>query len=210
MSFANTHTFFCCELECSAEAHVFGGRCDDCFEAYITQLRKDHNPLRCEWCCARSLTLELSNSGRFCSKRCEADYIEDHACDGIWDDVLECYNCMQCRSCYTRHKCSPIHVDNGHVDYYDCDDADSPTCPQNRKPTKCCADCGCAPDDGYFSCYRGNEPLCPDCEEVTYGPRSPDDWRARSGACNKCGYHYMLICSSDRTDLCYSCKKLQR
>jgi hypothetical protein len=31
----------------------------------------------------------------------------------------------------SQHKCIPIHVDNGFRDYYLCDDADSPTCPQN-------------------------------------------------------------------------------
>lgn len=41
------HLYFCCETECDAEAHVFGGRCDGCFEAEITYLRELHNPTRC-------------------------------------------------------------------------------------------------------------------------------------------------------------------
>jgi len=131
-------------------------------------------------------------------------------CDTLCDSCRASLIALFVGGAENEHKCSPIRVDNGHVEYYDCDDADSPSCPQNRKPTKCCADCGCAPDDGYFSFYRGNEPLCPDCEKAAYGPPSPDDLRARSGACNKCGYHYMLICSSDRRDLCYSCEKRQR
>ena len=170
---SSTHTFFCCEVDCGAEAPVYGGRC------YLCSCAE-------EW-------REVSEGLHTCEKRGKE-------------------SCIPCAfyAPLQEHKCSPIRVDNGHVEYYVCDDADSPTCPQNRKHTKCCADCGCAPDDGYFSFYRGNEPLCPDCEKAAYGPPSPDDWRARSGACNKCGYHYMLISSSDRTDLCYSCEKRQR
>jgi hypothetical protein len=40
----NKHTYFCCEDECGEAAHVSGGRCDECFEAYIEELRRGHNP----------------------------------------------------------------------------------------------------------------------------------------------------------------------
>ena len=38
------HLFFCCEMKCEETAHVYGGRCDYCFEAYIVTLREKHNP----------------------------------------------------------------------------------------------------------------------------------------------------------------------
>jgi len=38
------HLYFCRETDCEYEAHVYGGRCDDCFEAYIVRLREEHNP----------------------------------------------------------------------------------------------------------------------------------------------------------------------
>ena len=44
---SNTITFFCIEEACSAKAHVYGGRCDDCFEEFIKKLRSEHNPHRC-------------------------------------------------------------------------------------------------------------------------------------------------------------------
>lgn len=60
---ATKHTFFCCELFCDAEAHVFGGRCDPCFEEHLVKLRNKHNPPRF------------------------------HSCRGQFDYDLDCYVC---------------------------------------------------------------------------------------------------------------------
>ena len=140
---ASVHTFFCIEDNCSALAHVSGGRCDVCFEAYIDRLRQEHNPPRCEWCHECS-DLLLSESGRFCGKWCEAGWLNEHNCKSHYDEALEAYTCSTCRTCYPAHHCS------GEFDYergsYVCDDHDDPLCPQYKAAgavVKTCADCGC-------------------------------------------------------------------
>lgn len=134
---ASVHTFFCIEDNCSAPAHVSGGRCDECFEAYIGHLRQEHNPLRCEWCHECS-DLLLSESGRFCGRWCEAGWLNEHDCKGFhYDEVLEAYTCSECRSCYPEIK---EHTCSGEFDCesgtYVCDDSDDPRCPQNRFSTR--------------------------------------------------------------------------
>ena len=44
MTSINQHLFFCIETDCCAEAYVFGGRCDHCFEAHLVALREAHCP----------------------------------------------------------------------------------------------------------------------------------------------------------------------
>ena len=130
-----SHVFFCCEDNCDAEAHVLGGRCDECFEMYITKLRKAHNPTRCESCRevfdSEHSDLLPSESGRFCGKWCEAKWLKEHDCNGFhYDEALEAYTCSECRACYPEHKCSgEIDYERGH---YVCDDRDDDDCPQNR------------------------------------------------------------------------------
>ena len=171
MPFANTHTFFCCELDCSAEAPAYGGRC------YLCSCAK-------EW-------LEASEGLHTCEARGK-----------------EC--CIPCafNTPVQDHKCSGEFVDDGFSEYYACDYADSPRCPQYTPqqkhcadcgaireetepellcdwyckpcwqtrfaPKKCCSDCGSVSKDGFFPCYRGDDPLCATCEEAWLGPRSPD------------------------------------
>ena len=135
----NTHTFFCCEDNCAAEAHVSGGRCDSCFELFIAALRKEHNPTRCDQCReifdSEHSHLLPSESGRFCGKWCEAGWLKEHDCQGFhYDEALEAYTCSECRSCYPEHKCSgEIDYERGH---YVCDDRDDPRCPQNCAATR--------------------------------------------------------------------------
>jgi len=71
---------------------------------------------------------------------------------------------------------------------------------------RACADCDEKPEDGHFPFFRGDDPLCADCEEEFYGPPSPEERRERTGRCCQCNYFFELICSSDRKDLCYKCK----
>ena len=59
-------------------------------------------------------------------------------CDTLCDSCRASLVALFVGGAENEHKCSPIRVDNGHVEYYDCDDVDSPSCPQNRKR---CADC---------------------------------------------------------------------
>ena len=249
MASATQHTFYCIESNCDAEAHVFGGRCDSCFEAHLVKLRKEHNPTRCDHCHeafdSEHSDLLPSESGRFCGKWCEAGWLKEHDCNGFhYDEEFEAYTCAECRSCYPVLK---EHMCSGEIDYengcYVCDDSDDPRCPQNRaaadpppkfcpdcgiqreetepvllcdwycppcwkarfRPEKSCADCGYKPEDGHFPCYRGNDPLCADCEEAAYGPPSPEDWRERSGHCTKCNSNFLIICSSDDRTCCGHC-----
>ena len=187
MPFANTHTFFCCELDCSAEAPAYGGRCDDCFELYINKLLEEHNPPQCEWCHEvfdrEHSNLMPSESGRFCGKWCEAGYAlaNEHTCSGEFNYDRGCYVCddhddprcpqymlpqKHCADCgVTREETEPELP----CDWY------CKPCWQTRfAPKKCCSDCGSVSKDGFFPCYRGEEPLCATCEEAWLGPRSPD------------------------------------
>ena len=194
MASATKHTFFCCELSCGAEAHVFGGRCDSCFEAHLVKLRKEHNPTRCDLCHeafdSEHSDLLPSESGRFCGKWCEAGWLKEHDCNGFhYDEEFEAYTCAECRSCYPvlkEHTCSgEIDYERGH---YVCDDSDDPLCPQNRAaaaadpPPKYCPDCGIQREE--------TEPVllcdwyCPPCWKT----------RFRSGRCTNCD-----LSSDDRT-----------
>ena len=188
MASATKHTFFCIEDTCSENAHVFGGRCDGCFEAEITYLRELHNPTRCDYCherinCGIDSNALYSSMNAFCGESCAEGYAaaNEHTCSGEFD-----YD----RGCYV------------------CDDNDDLYCPSYRPKelvVKCCADCGYTPEDGHFPCYRGNDPLCADCEEAAYGPPSPEDWRKRSGHCTKCNSNFLIICSSDDRTCCRLC-----
>lgn len=131
------------------------------------------------------------------------DCANETHCDTLCDPCRASLVALFVGGAEHEHKCSPLRLDNGRVDYLDCDDADSPSCPQNKKR---CADCGFAPNDGFFPYHRGDDPLCAGCEEVAYGPPSPVDWRERTGRCSKCEFFYDLISSSDRRDLCYKCQ----
>jgi len=187
MASATKHTFFCIEDTCSENAHVFGGRCDGCFEAEIEYLRELHNPTRCDHCherinCGIDSDALYSSMHAFCGESCAEGYAvaNEHTCSGEFDYDLG---------------------------YRVCDDHDDPLCPSYRpkKQVKSCADCGYIPQDGHFPAYRGNEPLCATCEEEFYGPPPPEDWRERSGRCQHCSYFFDLICSSDDRTCCPPC-----
>ena len=75
---SSNHIFFCSETYCRAEAHVLGGRCDNCFEAHVAQERREHNPARCEWC---TVAMPHPKSKRFCSAHCQTAYLTDHNCN---------------------------------------------------------------------------------------------------------------------------------
>ena len=113
------HLFFCCETNCAAEAHVLGGRCDGCFETHVVNLREAHNPTRCDHChecvnthdgaavvriheCVNTHDGSAVDCGFvvFCGKWCEAGWLDEHNCNGEWDEDLEVYNCTECSNCY--------------------------------------------------------------------------------------------------------------
>ena len=181
---SSTHIFFCCEVDCGAEAPVYGGRC------YLCSCAK-------KW---REAGYALANK---------------HTCSGEFDYERGCYVCddhddplcpsnnsesqaKHCADCgVQRQETEPVLQ----CDWY------CPPCWKVRfAPKKCCTDCGSVPKDGFFPCYRGEDPLCADCEEAAYGPPSPVDWRERTGRCSKCDFFYELHCSSDSRDLCYKCQ----
>lgn len=145
---ASRHLFFCSEIHCSAEAHVYGGRCDDCFELYIESLRAKH-------VCNGDMDYERGH------KIC--DYREDPCCPQ--------HVSPSCETC----GCAAEFRDGERVCW--CDLCQRTGCYYKSVSRKVCADCGKKPEDGYFLCYRGDEPLCAECEEAAYGPRSPIDWR---------------------------------
>jgi hypothetical protein len=108
------HLYFCCETECDAEAHVYGGRCDGCFEAEITYLRELHNPTRCDYCherinCGIDSNALYCETVVFCGKWCEAGWLNEHKCSGEFDYDHGCYVC---------------------------DDRDDPRCPSYRPQTR--------------------------------------------------------------------------
>ena len=146
---SSTHIFFCCEVDCGAEAPVYGGRC------YLCSCAK-------EW-------REASEGLHTCEKK-------------------------------GRESCIPCAF------YAPLTDLDAHTYREPELQTKHCADCGIVPENGFFPCYRGDDPLCADCEAAAYGLPSPVDWRERTGRCSKCDFFYDLISSSDSRDLCYKCQ----
>ena len=242
----STHTFFCCETDCGAEAPVYGGRCylcscaekwreaseglhtcekrgkESCIPcAFNSPLQEENNPTRCDHCHERINYTDgfavYCHSGVFCGKWCEAGYAlaNKHTCSGEFDYDRGCYVCddhddplcpsnksesqvKHCADCgVQRQETEPVLQ----CDWY------CPPCWKVRfAPKKCCTDCGSVPKDGFFPCYRGEEPLCASCEEAAYGPPSPVDWRERTGRCSKCDFFYELHCSSDSRDLCYKCQ----
>ena len=145
-STVNKRTYFCCEEECTNEAHVPDGRCDECHDRMMERLQYAHNPPHCRTC-----TVILT--------------------ENLWGGDCEmCYNESDQLHTYEGHMCI------GEFDYdrgcYVCDDCDDPQCPQYVAP-RTCTDCGHVPEDGIFHCYRGNDALCEKCEEKCYGPPSP-------------------------------------
>lgn len=221
MASATQHTFYCIEDTCSENAHVFGGRCDGCFEAEITYLRELHNPTRCDYCherinCGIDSDALYSSMHAFCGESCAEGYAvaNEHTCSGEFDydrgycvcddnDDLYCPSnkpteqAKHCADCgLQRQETEPVLL----CDWY------CPPCWKVRfRPEKSCTDCGYTPEDGHFPCYRGNDPLCADCEEAAYGPPSPEDWRERSGHCTKCNSNFLIICSSDNRSCCGPC-----
>lgn len=76
---ASQHLFFCCVTNCTAAAHVYGGRCDQHFELLITNLREAHNP----------------------SKSRQAEWLKEHDCKGFhYNEEVQAYTCSECRPCY--------------------------------------------------------------------------------------------------------------
>lgn len=191
-SSTNKRTHFCEELDCSNEAFLsLGHRCGECFNALLlaeeeaakvaAAAAEEHN-------CSGEFDYDLG--GYICDDRddpCCPSY-----CPPLADLPPKC--CSDCG--VQRQETEPVLL---------CDWYCRPCWEARFRPKKSCADCGHVPKDGHFPCYRGEEPLCADCEEDFYGPRSPDDWRERTGHCTKCDRFYDLICSSDKKDLCPNC-----
>ena len=99
------------------------------------------------------------------------------------------------------HVCSGTRLSEGWPKQLICNESSCSI----RRPL-CCADCGYTPENDAFRTFRGNYPLCDLCAEAAYGPPSPVDRRERTGRCDKCEFAYDLLCSTDRRDLCYSCR----
>ena len=138
--------------------------------------------------------------------------IEDICSENAYVSGGRCDSCFEAHLSKLREAHNPPHDQHtcsGEFDYehgcYVCDDNDDLYCPSYKPVVKSCADCGYTPEDGHFPCYRGDEPLCTECEEVAYGPPSPEDWRDRTGHCTKCNYNFLIICSSDDRTCCRLC-----
>ena len=146
-STVNKRTYFCCEEDCTKEAHVPDGRCDMCHDRMMERLQYEHNPPHCTVCTGRM-------EGEFYDGVCEDCYFETqepHKCSGEFD------------------------YENGTYVCDDRDDSCCPQHPQQHPSVpKSCADCGSVPKCGVFHFYRGNDPLCKSCEEENYGPPTPD------------------------------------
>lgn len=165
-------------------------------------------------------------------------FCEEDECGNETHSDNKCDSCRAALIAYAsgayEHTCSGELVDDGFSEYYVCDYADSPRCPQTEKhcadcgikreqlePVLNCAwyckpcwkirferctDCGFIPKHGFFPCYRGEEPLCANCEEKMHGPPEDVDWREYTGHCSKCDFFYHMHSSMDRRDLCYICQ----
>lgn len=73
-----SHIFFCSEVDCEKEAHVSGGRCDECFNEYVKRLTIEHNP-----------------------PQSDAEWLEAHDCNGFhYNEGLEVYTCEECTGYY--------------------------------------------------------------------------------------------------------------
>ena len=99
------------------------------------------------------------------------------------------------------HVCSGTRLSEGWPKQLICNESSCSI----RRPL-CCTDCGYTPENDAFRTFRGDYPLCDLCAEAAYGPPSPVDRRERTGRCDKCEFAYDLLCSTDRRDLCYSCR----
>lgn len=178
------HLFFCCETECDGEAHVYGGRCDGCFEAELEYLRELHNPTRCDNCherinCSIDSDALYSASHVFCHRSCYEAWLAKHKCSGEFDFHRGCYVC---------------------------DDNDDPRCPSYRqyycegrrnsvvspRAQKCCADCGVPRTE--------TEPVL-ECDWYCH-----PCWQTRLRACDECGKlgrdgRATCLCWADEEDL---------
>ena len=194
MSSTNTHLFFCCETDCDDEAHVYGGRCDECFGRHIALLRKEHEPPRCEQCQevfdSEHSDLLPSESGRFCGKWCEAGYLLSHNCNGNWNAYLNRALCSDCVDIHP-HTCSgEIDYEHGHKI---CDDEDDPRCPQYKLKDRC-SDCGVVreetepelPYPWYCKpCWKNRFTQCADCGSVPENGHFPC-YRGSDPLCTDC------------------------
>lgn len=196
-SSTNKRTYFCQEPDCSGVAYSsLGYRCEAHYHAYIAQERE-----------IERIELDLALNAEDHAHKCsgEIDYDRGYyVCDDSDDPHCPSYRppvadlppkcCSDCG--VQRQETEPVLL---------CDWYCRPCWEARFRSKKSCADCGHVPENGYFPCYRGKEPLCADCEEEFYGPPSPDDWRERTGHCTKCDRFYDLVCSSDKKDLCHNC-----
>jgi len=146
-SMVNKQTFFC--TDCSAEAHIYGGRCDDCFERWVVYLRKKNNPYAKEpHCC----------SGEF-------DYDRGYyVCDEADDPNCSQYKKPTVRSC----------VDCGHVPkdgHFLCFRGDDPLCADCEKTaygpdeTEDCCEGRCSKCDLFYDIYSSSDrrDICYNC-----------------------------------------------
>lgn len=179
-----SHAFFCCEPECNATAHVSGGRCDECFEMYITKLREAHNPSLYQHKC----------SG-------EMDYDNGcYVCDDRDDPRCPSYRPSPCGTC----GCTAEFRDGERVCW--CDSCQRTGCVYSLHLPKCCADCGLqrAETEPVLLC----DWYCRPCWikrfktrrlSVTSPPTPP--------TCTVCGG---VSAVSAETGLCYPCKQATR
>ena len=234
MSF-NTHIFFCREANCERETHQYDGLCKECApccEFCHEVFDSEHSPwLPSEsghfcgkWCEAGWLNEQDCHDEHICNG--EMDYDRGYKiCDDRDDPRCPSYrqrhssistepvcDCRGCKLKIAADEMTGIGVGlYGHCTgcFKDFPLINTTVCRKMcwscQQLTRTCADCGSPPKKGHFSCYRGNDPLCHDCDANANGPQSPVDWRESYGRCSKCDLYYALICSSDRRDLCRWC-----
>jgi len=226
----NKKIYFCREPECNEVAYL--GLDHLCIECYNRSAYPQEHVCGGEMDYERGYKICDDRDDPLCPQHIPAD-LEDCETCGCTAEFRDGERICWCDSCQTTG-CQYQHHCSGEREYRPeerlCDKRDDPRCPQHLSSSKTaaavepvrapadlprrnsivtprvCADCSRVPEDGRFHCYRGNEPLCADCEEAAYGPPSPDYWRERTGRCCQCDHFFDLICSSDRKDLCYKCK----
>jgi len=203
----NTKMYFCAEPECYNEAHLsLGHLCTECYNrlAYPGAFEDEH-------VCNGEMDYELGY--KICDDR-DDPHCPQHRPRRTSVSTEPGCDCRGCELKIAADEMTGIGIGlHGQCEVCNREfQLVSPTvcrkiCWFCKQATKLCADCGCPPKNGGFSCYRGDDPLCADCEEGAYGPPEEVDWRDRSGRCSKCDLFYDLYSSSDRRDLCYSCVK---
>lgn len=178
------HLYFCCETDCEREAHVYGGRCDDCFEAYIIQLREEHNPTshKC------SGEFDFHRGAYVCDDtddpRCPSHHLARSKMMTREDILIE-----------IQYRESMLAWDRGEIDHAAVRFGIERL---RRQLAQMCEDCG-----NQLSVMRaGEQTVCPPCAGRRNSIVSPRD----TGFCDECGKpsnngRAACLCWADEEDL---------